>query len=79
MCERERKYDTSTNPANKFKNIHAIRKNIDTVAMLTHDALLRHFRKVMYHGGNRRLHTFTSYVSWNNVYREQLGVDITFT
>ena len=34
--------------ANKFKCIHALRKNINTVAMLTHDALLRPFRKGMY-------------------------------
>ena len=37
-------------------------KNINTVAMLTLDALLRHFRKGMYHGGDRQLHTFISYV-----------------
>ena len=35
-------------PANKFKCIHALHKNINTVAMLTHDALLRSFRKGMY-------------------------------
>ena len=40
-----------------------LRKNINTVAMLTGDALLRHFRKGMYHGGDRWLHTFISYVS----------------
>ena len=40
-----------THPANEFKSIHALRKNINTVAMLTGDALLHHFRKGMYHGG----------------------------
>ena len=35
-----------------------LRKNINTVGMLTGDALLRHFRKGMYHGGDRWLHTF---------------------
>ena len=34
-----------THPANEFKSIHALRKNINTVAMLTGDALLHHFRK----------------------------------
>ena len=28
-----------THPVNEFKNIHALRKNINTVAMLTGDAL----------------------------------------
>ena len=36
--------------ANEFKNIHALHKTINTVAMLMHD-VLRHFRKGMYHGG----------------------------
>ena len=48
--------------ANDFKSIHALRQNINTVAMLTSDALLRHFSKGMYHAGNRRLHTLISYV-----------------
>ena len=48
--------------ANEFKSIHALRKNINTVAMLTGDALLWHFRKGMYHGGDRWLHTLISYV-----------------
>ena len=48
--------------ANDFKSIHALRQNINTVAMLTSDALLRHFSKGMYHAGNRRLHTRISYV-----------------
>ena len=39
-----------------------LRKNINTVAMLTGDTLLRHFSQVMYHGRNRRLHTLISYV-----------------
>ena len=39
-----------------------LRKNINTVAMLTGDALLRHFRKGMYHSGDRRLHTLIAYV-----------------
>ena len=30
--------------------------------MLMNDALLRHFRKGMYHSGDRRLHTLISYV-----------------
>ena len=34
-----------TYPANEFKNIHAIRKNINTVDILMHDVLLHHFRK----------------------------------
>ena len=37
--------------ANDFKSIHALRQNINTVAMLTSDALLRHFSKGMYHAG----------------------------
>ena len=48
--------------ANDFNSIHALRQNINTVAMLTSDALLRHFSKGMYHAGNRRLHTLISYV-----------------
>ena len=32
------------------------------VAMLTRDALLRHFRKGMYHSRDKRLHTLISYV-----------------
>ena len=40
-----------THPENEFKSIHALHKNINTVAMLMGDALLRHFRKGMYHGG----------------------------
>ena len=48
--------------ANDFKSIHALRQNINTVAMLTSDALMRHFSKRMYHAGNRRLHTLISYV-----------------
>ena len=36
---------------NEFKSIQALHKNINAVAMLTGDALLRHFRKGMYHGG----------------------------
>ena len=39
----------STHPANEFKSIHALRENINVVAMLKGDALLRHFRKKMYH------------------------------
>ena len=39
-----------------------LHKNINMVAMLTHDALLHHFRKQMYHGGDRRLRTLISYV-----------------
>ena len=39
-----------------------LRKNINTVAMLMDDALMRHFRKRMYHGGNRWLHILISYV-----------------
>ena len=39
-----------------------LRKNINTVAMLMGDALLRHFRKRMYHGGDRWLRTLISYV-----------------
>ena len=39
-----------THWANEFKSIHALRKNINTVAMLIGDALLRHVRKEMYHG-----------------------------
>ena len=31
-------------------------------AVLTRDVLLRHFRKRMYHEGNRRLRTLISYV-----------------
>ena len=38
-----------THPANEFKSIHALRKSINMVAMLTGDALLHHFRKGMYH------------------------------
>ena len=38
-------------PANEFKSIHALCKNINTVAMMTGDALLRHSTKGMYHGG----------------------------
>ena len=38
-------------PVNKFKSIHSFHKNIDTVAMLTHDVLARHFRKSLFHGG----------------------------
>ena len=30
--------------------------------MLTGDTLLRHFRKGMYYGGDRQLHTLISYV-----------------
>ena len=40
-----------THLANEFKSIHALCKNINTVATLTGDTLLRHFRKGMYHGG----------------------------
>ena len=40
-----------THPTNEFKSIHALRKNINAVAMLTGNVLLRHFRKGMYHGG----------------------------
>ena len=40
-----------THPANEFKNIHALRKNINTVALLMRDALLCYFRKGIYHGG----------------------------
>ena len=36
-------------PAKEIKSIHALRKNINTVAMLTRDALLYHFRKRMFH------------------------------
>ena len=39
-----------------------LHKNINTVAMLMGDALLHHFRKGMYHCGDRRLHTLISYV-----------------
>ena len=39
-----------------------LHKNINTVAMLMRDALLRHFRKQMYHGGDKRLRTLISYV-----------------
>ena len=51
-----------TQPGNEFKSIHALRKNINMVPMLALDVLLRHFRKGMYHGGDRRLHTLISYV-----------------
>ena len=37
--------------ANEFKSIHAFRKNINSVALLTRDALLHHFRKQMFHRG----------------------------
>ena len=40
-----------THLANEFKSVHALRKNINTVAMLMNDTLLRHFRTGMYHGG----------------------------
>ena len=40
-----------THPASKFKGIHALRKNINAVTMLTSDVLLRHFRKGMHQGG----------------------------
>ena len=43
-------------------NIHALHKNINTVAMLMCDVLLRHFRKGMYHREDRRLHTLIPYV-----------------
>ena len=56
LREREHCYYTSTYLANEFKN------NINTVAMLTYCMLLCHFRNGMYHGGNRRLCTLTSYV-----------------
>ena len=39
-----------------------LRKNITTVAMLTRDALLCHFRKEIYHSGNKWLCTLISYV-----------------
>ena len=39
----------STHPANEFKSIHALRENINVVAMLKGGMLLRHFRKGMYH------------------------------
>ena len=42
-----------------FMHLH---KNINTVAMLTRDALLRRFRNGMYHGGNRYLCTLISYI-----------------
>ena len=57
--EHERSY---SHLANEFKSIHALRKNIDTVAMLTGDALLHHSRKGMDHGGDRQLHTLIFYV-----------------
>ena len=38
-------------PTNEFKSIHALHKNINAVAMLMGDALLRHFRKGMYQSG----------------------------
>ena len=37
-------------PANEIKSVHGLHKNINTVAMLTHDLLLRHFREGMYNG-----------------------------
>ena len=40
---------TITHPENESKSIHALRKNSNTVAMLTGDVSLRHFRKGMYH------------------------------
>ena len=49
-------------PVNECKSIRALHKNINTVAMLTCDALLCHFRKGMCHGGNGQLHTLNSYV-----------------
>ena len=57
-----RAYIAITHPVNEFKSIHALHKNFNTVAMLTGDELLRHFRKGMYHGGDRQLRTLTSYV-----------------
>ena len=41
----------NTHLANEFKSVHALRKNINTVAMLTSDTLLHHFRTGMYHSG----------------------------
>ena len=41
----------TTHPANGFKSNHALRKNINAVALLTGDALLRHYRKGMQHAG----------------------------
>ena len=48
--------------ANKIKSIHALRKNVNTVAMLMHDALLRHFWNRGVQWRDRRLCTFIYYV-----------------
>ena len=48
-------------PVNEFKSIHALRKNINTVAMLTHDALLCQFRRGVPQR-DRQLRTLISYV-----------------
>ena len=60
-----------THPANEYKSIHALRKNINTAAMLllTGDALLRHFRKGMYHGGIGSCALLSLMYSWCDTMR----------
>ena len=48
--------------------------NINAVAMLMGDALLHHYRKGMYHGRDRQLHTLISYVLLVFVYTTQSHV-----
>ena len=56
-----------THLANEFKGIRALRKNINTVAMLTDKAPLHHFSKGMYHSRIGSCALFLFMYSWRYV------------
>ena len=65
-----------THPANEFKSIHTLHKNINAVAMLTGDALLRHFREGIYHVAIGSCALLSLMYSWLNLSHVSLHPEV---
>ena len=65
-----------THPANEFKSIHALRKNVNAVALLTGDVLLRHFRKGIYHVAIGSCALLSLMYSWLNLFHFSLHPEV---